>query len=373
MVRLLPSVAALLAATTLAAPALAADYGSDGGGQATDPGFSQFRDSYPTEPGDWAGLGDQDDPLKFDFGVRYWYSMGGKDFGANGGTASSKDTSHIGELHMRVEDHSTNTYASAIAGYSVAIDGDYSGLGGSGSIGDGHIGYVGADLGWNAFGDNHGTGVGPLVGYMYWQDSPNTGRNNFTTQTPGSTVSYDHATGQTTITGDSASNEVNIQMLRLGVQGKANLGDFFDISGEVVGVPYANVSGTVGADDPTFNTAVYGGLAQDPYGAEHGNISDMRSSPTAIDGWGYGAMAEAWLGIHPTKNMTVRFGGRAWYLQGTVDETYSKAHITNPANIDNTSPDYEVGPTVTGANFIRESNPFSLFRYGLMAELSYTF
>jgi hypothetical protein len=45
--------------------------------------------------------------------------FGGQDFSDSGGSnlLSSGDTSHIGELHLRIEDHTTKTYAKAIAAF----------------------------------------------------------------------------------------------------------------------------------------------------------------------------------------------------------------------------------------------------------------
>lgn len=370
MVRITPSLVALCAALIATAPAAAADYnvvydGNDGGGD--------LRSSYSMDPKDWTGLGDPTDPMKFEFGMRYWYSMGAVNGSSSGTSLSSTDTSHIGELYLRIEDHSTNTFANAIAGYSIASSGGYTNGGTSGSITDGHIAYLGADLGWNTFADKNGSGVGVIVGYQYWKEALNTGRVNFTTVQAGDTVPYDQTTGQTFLPGDSAPNNLEVNMLRLGVSGKANLGNFIDVSGTLAGVPYAKVSGSLGVDDPTFDNSVYTGAAQDPYGSHFGNISDMRSSPTSLDGWGYGAMAEAWVGVHPMENLTFRLGGRAWYLQGTADETYTKAHITNPSNVGGSPPAYDTPPDVTTNGFISQSNPFSLFRYGLLAEATYAF
>jgi len=365
MSRLVPSIAAVMAAVIFPTCAAAADWAMD------EPDLRGAF--YSGDPKDWTELGDQTDTVAFEFGLRYWYSWGAQSFSTSGGTTTANDQSHIGEMHLRIEDHSTNTYAKALAGYSVAISGDYSGPLVSGTTSDGQIGYIGADLGWNAFGDNNGSGVGALVGYQYWNNSPNTGRNSFTTATSAADITYDPATGQTFVPGDSAPNHVDIHMLRLGVQGKANLGGFFDITAELAAVPYSKVSGVVGVDDPTFSTAEYAGPAQLPYASvANGNIASIRSSTTAIDGWGYGAMAEAWVGMHPTENITFRLGGRAWYLQGTVDATYTAAQIGDPsdADLDGT---YDTAPVFVNQGFISIANPFSLFRYGLLAELTYSF
>lgn len=372
MSRLVPSIAVLLAAAALGAPAVAADYdGTLGAGDA-----SPFRGGYPTEPKDWAGLGDQDDPLALEFSARYWYSLGSQDFSSGGGSMSATDTTHIGELHLRIEDHSTNTYAQALGGYSITTSGSYAGSLTSGTISDGHVGYAGADIGWNALGDNQGSGAGPVLGYLYWQDTLNTGRNNYTTASSAGDIVYDPATGQTFVPGASAPNNIDMHLLRLGIQAKAKLGEFFDVSAELVGVPYAKVSGNVGVDDPSFSLAEYAGPSQLPYSSvANGNISSIRSSPTAIDGWGYGGMAELWLGMHPTQNLTFRLGGRAWYLQGTVDATYDKAQIGNPSDSDPVvnPPNYDTAPTFVNHSFISTANPFTMFRYGVLAEFSYAF
>ena len=132
MFRSTTSILALLAAMTV--PAVAADYGDWGDDVSDSP---DFRDSYPVEPGDWAGLGDDDDPIALEFGVRYWYSMGQQEFTSGGGTVSSTDTSHIPELHLRIEDHSTNTSASAIAGFAAVVNGTVSTPSGAFPIVDG--------------------------------------------------------------------------------------------------------------------------------------------------------------------------------------------------------------------------------------------
>lgn len=368
MFRSTSSVLALLAAMTL--PAVAADYGD---WDDDLDGAPDFRTSYPVEPGDWAGLGDDDDPISLEFGVRYWYSMGAQSFTSGGGTVSSSDTSHIGELHLRVEDHSTNTYASAIAGYSFATSGTVTTPSSTDAIIDGHIAYGGADLGWNTWGDNNGSGIGPMVGYLYWQDEPDTGRFNYTTAESAADITYDPNTGQTFLPGDSTPNSINAHVLRLGISGKAKLGEIFDVTATIAGVPYAKVGGTAGIDDPTFSITEYGGPAQPPYDlTNNGNISSMRSSPTTIDGWGYGAMAEAFIGITPVDNLTMRVGGRVWYLQGTADTTYSRAYIGDPGDAD-VDGIYDTDPTFVNGGFISTNNPFHMFRLGVLAEATYAF
>lgn len=368
MFRSATSILALLAAMTV--PAAAADYG-DWGDDAD--GAPDFRTSYPVEPGDWAGLGDDDDPIALEFGTRYWYALGSQEFTSSGGTVSSVDTSHIGELHLRVEDHSTNTYATAIGGYSIATSGTVETPIWTYPIVDGSTLYGGADLGWNAFGDNNGSGIGPMVGYLYWRDQPDTGRFNYTTATSAADITYDPATGQTFLPGDSAPNSINAHILRLGISGKAKLGDIFDVTASIAGVPYAKVGGTAGVDDPTFSITEYAGPAQPPYDlTNNGNISSMRSSVTAIDGWGYGAMAEGFIGVTPVENLTFRVGGRLWYLQGTADTTFSRATIGDPIDSD-ADGIYDTDPTFVNANFISTNNPFRMLRLGILAEATYAF
>ena len=366
MFRSTASIFALIAA--MAVPATAADYGDWGQDFDDSP---DFRATYPVEPGDWAGLGDDDDPLEMEFGIRYWYALGSQDFSSGGGTVSSSDTAHIGELHLRIEDHSTNAFVTGLAGYSMALSGTVTTPSGSAPITDGHVGYVGGDIGWFAWGDNDGSGIGPMAGYLYWQDHPDTGRFSFTTANSAADISFDPLTGQTFVPGDSEPNAINAHVLRLGISGKAKLGEIFDVTATVAGVPYARVNGTAGVDDPTFSTAEYAGPAQPPYTlTDNGNISSIRSSPTTLDGWGYGAMAEAFVGVHPVDNLTVRLGGRLWYLQGTADATFDRAIIGDPGP---SGGPYTDDPAFVEQGYISTNNPFRMFRYGLLAEATYAF
>lgn len=365
MSRIAPSLAVLVAA--VASPAFAADWPESGAGDA-----GWFRGAYANEPKDWSDYGDTDDTLHFETGLRYWYSMGTLSFQSNGSAAKANDRTQSGELHLRIDDDASATYAKAVAGYSIAVSGEYVGPLISSTIADGEVGYAGADFGWNAFSDGNGNGFGGLVGYMFWNNSPDTGRNNYTTLTTGGEVPYNSVTGQTTIPGASAANHIEANMFRLGLQGRARFNEYFDVQGEIAAVPYAKVDGIIGVDDPVFSQSAYDGPAQLPYSGESGNITQMRSSVTGIDGWGYGAMAEAFIGYHPTENLTVRLGGRAWYLTGTADATYSIATITDPGKSD-ISGDFDIDPVVNNASFITTNNPFSMLRTGLLAEFTYAF
>ena len=151
MSRLAPSIAILIAASA-GFPAMAADYGIQP---------IEIRSGYQSyEPKDWTEMGEEGDGIHIDTGLRYWYSMGSQSFDSGLGEASSEDTSHSVEAHLRIEDDATATYAKAWAGYTAAISGDYEDLNGTGEIVDGVIGYGGADFGWNMYNDGHGNGVG---------------------------------------------------------------------------------------------------------------------------------------------------------------------------------------------------------------------
>lgn len=349
MARLIPSLAIAASALSLTTPALGADY--------PDAGFGDMRPAYPEE---WESSGEEDS-LGFELGARYWYSRGSDNFNVGPSSLSSTDTTHILEGHLRIDDYATRTYVKGLAGYAMVINGEYDTPSGTGDIVDGKIGYAGADFGYTAFGDPHdGAGIGFLAGYLYWNESPNMGRESFTTATSAADVSWSRNTGAWSVGFDSKPNDVNVHAMRLGIQARADLGGMFDLNAELAAIPYAWVNGTVGAfgDGPYFGPGV----------------TYIQSSPAEIEGWGYGGAAEVMLGIHPTENMTVRLGGRAWYLQGTVDATYSMAAVGDPTDSDPLNPpNFDTGPTFANQSYITTGNPFSLFRYGALFELTYSF
>ncbi|MDR3472805.1 MAG: hypothetical protein P4M09_14160 [Devosia sp.] len=346
MSRLTPSLVVAAAASLLAAPSFAADFAADDFGS-----DSSLRSGYSE---DWANS-DVGDPLTFELGIRYWYSWGAQKFNVGSSALTDSDVSQSGEAHFRIDDASTKTYVKGLAGMAFKIDGSAS----DSSLGtvdtpvtDGHIAYAGADIGYSWLGDTKsGVTFGPFAGYMYWNDSPNLGRANYSTGTTTADFTYDSAGSGNHIfgPGDSQENSIEVNMLRLGFSGKANLGSMFDVSAEVAAVPYAKVSGTLGA----FGVST----------ASDASYTQFQSSAASIDGWGYGAMAEALVGFHPTQNLTFRVGGRAWYLQGQADTTYNTVTVTNDTN-----------HTVVGTQeYISTANPWSLFRYGALAEMTYNF
>jgi len=304
-----------------AAPVLAADY-------------PDIRPAYPH------GWQNPDSDLRFEFGTRYWLSWGEQDAGftavSNGTTlgnvgVSTRDQTHIGELHGKIEDLSTQTYLSGKAGIGLSTSGTYAITpSASGPIGrNSAIGYAGADFGWLPAGDmRDGAAFGGFIGYQYWKDAPDigTGQVGATFNGAGTPTSY-----------TAAKDDFDIHALRLGVKGQADF-DMFDLQGEVAAIPYAHVSGTLGGSSPAgFNFPGYGNFQE--------------RAPTTLSGRGYGVMAEGLVGFHPTKNLTLRVGGRAWYVEGQLDAKFtSNSNGANLATLDLPS------------NFAR------IFRYGALFE-----
>lgn len=310
-----------------AVPALAADY-------------PELRPAYPET---WEN---PDDSIRFEFGTAYWYSWGEQDadFTARSGgvtlgdvNITSRDNTHIGELHGKIEDLSTQTYLSGIAGIGLNTTGNYSistdtAPASSGAIGPrSAIGYAGADFGWLPFGTiQEGAAFGGFVGYHYWKDAPDIGTGRYA-----ATIGGGPPAAPTSLL--EAKDNLDIHALRLGLKGSADF-QMFDIQAEVAAVPYAQITGLVGG------SATIGGGGFDLVGGPY-----YERQPTSLSGRGYGVMAEGMVGFHPTENLAIRVGGRAWYLEGQLDAVF-KAH-NNP---DLTLP----------SNFAR------IFRYGLMAELT---
>jgi hypothetical protein len=319
-----------------------------------------LRPSY--EPG-WEV--NSEESLRFEAGLRYWYAWSKHEHELPGRSESIDSTSHIGEAFARVEDDYTRSYVEAYGGYGIAHDGTYNINGGSNlDLPAVRLGYVGADFAWLAFGNEAG-GVGPVVGYQYTNDSPDTGRRDFTTAQTSSDITWSDSTGLWSVGEDSEVNNLDIHGLKLGVAGKFDAG-MFDITGELTSTPYAWVNGTYGA-----------------YGVDtftNGTQTFQQASATSINGFGYGVGGKAMIGFHPTENFTVRVGGRASYLQGAYDTTFDSVTIThptpNPPVVDpNTGaltpadPQYSA-PTLSRQKYIMDNNPFSMLRYGLLLEVA---
>lgn len=376
MFRLLPCVA-LFAAMVATAPALAADWGMDDWGEG-----ESLRGSYFDEPKDWSGIGDEDDALAFEIGLRYWYSWGAQNFSLNGSSVETNDTTHLGEIFARIDDSSTRSYLKGIAGYSIAISGDYSTPLDSGSITGGQVGYAGTDFGWYAFGDG-ASGVGFLAGYQYWNDSPRTDRDNYAIVNSVADVNYNDDTGDWSVGADGVERDITLHALRLGLTGRASIADVFDITAEVAAIPYASIGGEIGGGVPEGAFSGSGCDVLPPGGCAP---EFVRTSAVSVEGWGYGGAAEVVAGFRPAENIKISFGGRAWYLQGTYDATYSGAFITAPQQqpevddpdsadpADTIPPDpLYSAPQVALEDYIDTNNPFSMMRYGVFAAISYAF
>src|SRR5690606_33094591 len=118
----------------------------------------------------------------------------------------SADTAHAGELHLRIDDYSSRSYAKALVGYSVAVTGAKDDFKDDGTVADGQLGYAGADIGWNAFGDGKGSGPGVFAGYHYWNDSP---RASFVASPPGAN-DFDPETGEIMFTADRTRSDLAV-------------------------------------------------------------------------------------------------------------------------------------------------------------------
>jgi hypothetical protein len=241
--------------------------------------------------------------------------MGAHDMQVIGDTYSSRDTSHIVEAVARVDEPATGWYGKAIGGYAAVISNDFTTPSGSDHLNSGEIRYFGGDVGWRALG-NESLSSGGFLGYQYWNDSPDMGRENFTGGL------------------QSVPNKIEYHMLRLGLTTKAAFGEHFELEGEIAAIPYAMIQGQYGA----FVHPAYGGGA-------------TPASPGNLSGWLYGASAEVMARFRPDKNWSIGVGGRAWYLTGEADFRFSS----------------------TADSFITKTQQFSTFRYGLLGEVSYKF
>lgn len=278
--------------------------------------LGDLRGAYPTE---W-DMSNNGDSLDFEFGARYFYSIGSSKMTINGGDYASADKGQILELHGRIDDNSTATYLKAWGGYSVLIDGTYSTpvTGGDVAMAGGRVAYAGADFGYTPFGNSEFQ-LGGFLGYQYYSDSPDMGRINFVTSTGG---------------GNSEPNNIEIHELRLGATMNADFGDKVDLNIEAALIPYAALGGTYGAFAlPNF--------------VDGGTIYEQGSAGT-LGGYLYGASAEAMLGFNVTDNLTVRVGGRVHYLTGdaaTIE--YSAREVGTPAN------EVQFISNISGLEFLR--------------------
>lgn len=311
--------------------------------------YPVLRPSYPDV---WEA--EEGDPLRFEMGVRYWYSLGKQEHSIGGDTETMDTKTHSGEAFVRIDDAATRSYLEGFGGYGIAHEGSYSTNGGP-SIGlpAARLGYAGFDFGWMPLGSDEAS-FGFLTGYQYSNDSPDTGRANFTTAETASDISWSDSTGVWSVGGDSKINNFDIHQLKIGLAGKLDMGGF-DVSGEATATPYAWVNGTYGAYGLPDTT--------------NGFQTSMQSSETSINGHAYGVGGKLMLGFRPTDNLVLRIGGRASYLQGQYDATYDRATITPPVPNPDAPPNY-LPPNLTQQTYIINNNPFSMLRYGALFELA---
>lgn len=334
MKRSLQGAVATLAILT-AVPALAADYPA-------------LRPAYPDN---WENT--EASPLRFETGVRYWYSWSEQNHNIGSYSQDINSTASSGEAYVRIDDDSTSTFVEATGGYGITHEGSYSTNGGAGvDLPAARLGYIGADFGWTPFG-TPAAQFGFVAGYQYTNDSPDTGRANFTTAESSGDISWSDSSGDWSVGYDSEINNIDIHALKLGLTGRADFGAF-DLTGEAAATPYAWVNGTYGA-----------------YEAPGQSATQIQSSAATINGFGYGASGKLMVGFHPTENLTIRVGGRASYLQGQYDATWDEVSITPPQPTGD-DPAYSA-PTLARQTYIIDNNPFSMFRYGALFEIAGNF
>ncbi|RDE10387.1 hypothetical protein [Pelagibacterium lacus] len=343
MSRTVTALAAIALAAAGTAPVLAADWGT------SQPPV--FRPAYPVN------MAPLEDSLDFEIGLRYVYGIGRQSATLSGspltggGTYSSNDTSHIIELAGRIDDHSTSTYLKGAIGYAAYIDGSYDDPFGSGPIRGGRVASLGADFGYTPL-RSSGFSAGGFIGYQYLNESPDTDRGVFLVP---DSLNWSSGSPLYTIGRDNSPNLLEVHALRLGLTGRAELGPMFDISAEVAAIPYANLSGTLGAH--SFAESYVGGVLVG------------KSSATSVEGHLYGGAAELMAGFNPTENLSVRFGARGYYLTGPVMANYSVTTIADAMDMDGDGT-YETGPTSATQYYERQLTNFDMFRWGPVIELT---
>lgn len=302
MARLLASLGLGLLAAGAPAGASAADWDTYGGGYGLRGAIVDYDDAYI-------------DPLGFEIGARYWYSLGHQSGSLWGESVEANDTSHILEGHFRIDDWSTDSFLKGAAGYAFAVDGAYSTSllpGQSAPFSGGQVGYAGADFGYQPFG-NDAIRVGGLVGYQYMLEAPDRARTDL-----------------------FEIEGLNVHALRLGLVGRADFG-MVDLTAEAVAIPFAQVDGEMG----------FTGLGYDHDGD---TIDTLHGELT---GSLYGAAGEVMLGFHPSENLTLRLGARGWFLTGPATASVAA---------------YDDGTEVWSGDVLIDA--IDLFRYGALVELT---
>lgn len=296
----------------------------------------------PAFPQQWEAP--EADPLRVEFGVRYWYSLGRQEHAVGTDRETMDTKTHSGEVFVHVEDALTRSYAEAFAGYGVAHDGSYAVNGGAETaLPAARLGYAGIDYAWLPLGSEEAS-FGMVTGYQYTNDSPDTGRVNFSNARTAADAT-DTGAGWTIANNDSKVNNFEVHSVKLGLAGKFDAGSF-DILGEAAAIPYSWVTGTYGA-----------------YAAQVSTPTSRQGSPTKINGHAYGATGKLMVGFRPTENLAIRVGGRASYLTGQYDATWDNVTVQDPVGGATT-------PSVSRRSYIVNNNPFSMLRYGALLEVA---
>jgi len=241
-------------------------YGADIFGSGTDDN-SFLKDSYSD---DW-DMSDNGDPLDFEFGLRYFYSLGSSKLTVDGANYSSEDQSHVIELHGRIDDNSTDTFLKGRIGYAAAISGTYTrdGVAGTPDINVGSLGYIAADFGYTPVGTDE-VRVGAYIGYEYLADNVDKTR-----------ATHINAT----------EDDLYIHALKLGGVARAEINDIIDINLEAAAIPFAYLDGVLA-----------------------GNL--------------YGASGGLMFGVNVSDDLTIRVGGRAMYLTGSSATVPTSAAVS---------------------------------------------
>lgn len=327
---------------------LAADY----------PELPQLRPSYPEQ---WET--EENAPLKIQVGVRYWYSIGKQEHSIGADSEIMETKTHAGEAFIRVDDFPTRSYLEGYGGYGIAHEGTYSTNGSAPtSLPAARLGYAGLDFGWLPIGSDQAS-IGFVTGYQYSNDSPDTGRANFTTAKSAADIAWSDSTGVWTVGADSKINNFDVHALKVGVGGRLDMHGF-DVTGEATVTPYAWVNGTYGAAQMSPNGPFGGSIP--------GAVTSMQSSAVSINGHGYGVGGKLMVGFRPTENLSFRVGGRASYLQGQYDATWTEATVVAPTPNSAPPPNF-LPPSMAQQTYIVPNNPFSMLRYGALLEIAGSF
>lgn len=298
--------------------------------------------------------------MDFEAGVRYWYSVGSQSGAAGSSTFSTSDQTHTGELYLRLNDRATNTYLKAYGGYSGLLSGNYASSDAAigGTFDQGRVAYFTTDFGYNVLSNDTSkmsSNLGIFAGYQYLNERASF-EADFLNISGTSDVDWDRTNGDPIFTREEATQELHVNALRLGVAGDVDI-DGFTLSGEVAAIPYAMVRGTLAT--PIFSTV------------NTATNTQVQAGSAAFTGSGYGAAAQLMIG-KTIDNWNFRIGGRANYVRASGTATYNVADIDHATDAD-VNGTYETDGTVALVNTSSPVDAFSMWRYGILAEISVDF